>query len=348
MQKKFVATAALFAFILLILPIQAQEGMEDKKKVYVCPPCGVDCHDDKYSEPGVCRVCRMELVVQKKAPKIRVGKKSETVNSNDVRLIASYDAQETSLTFQYDPEKITIGTVYQYQKSNIDDSHSGNIALYVASNNRLEALKWRPIQNNPSHEGHYSATLVTAEMDWKTFSVRRFETSKVDATGRKLLVAVLQAVPERPQVIIRFGENEPYTVTIDRYPWHSYDFDFASLNFTFRHLINPEKPFVIGISDFAFVDGSFRFGNKGTVEIIFVREENRQNILCRKYLIDGPGLENRGGTIWVSKEDGYLVEYQIDLPDERSFKSGKLVLRKIETVDLESWQYFVKNRRWPE
>ena len=79
---------------------------------------------------------------------------------------------------------------------------------------------------------------------------------------------------------------------------------------------------------------------------MFAGEELRQGTLCRKYAIDGAGLENRGGVIWVSKKDGYFVEYQIDLPDEFGYTSGKLVLQKIEIVDTEAWRNFVEHRRW--
>ncbi len=33
-------------------------------KIYVCPPCGVDCHDKTYDAPGRCSVCQMQLIVK--------------------------------------------------------------------------------------------------------------------------------------------------------------------------------------------------------------------------------------------------------------------------------------------
>ncbi len=68
---------------------------EDEKKVYVCPPCGVDCHDDKYSEPGTCPVCGMELVVEKEAPPqavmlYKIDTTDVWIRSDGVQLRASY------------------------------------------------------------------------------------------------------------------------------------------------------------------------------------------------------------------------------------------------------------------
>ena len=141
MQKQFFTTATMFAFMLLISPVQAQEGWEertliieeypsklkfgvnsadgldyialahhgmenivghaskiikeDEKKIYVCPPCGVDCHDDKYSEPGTCPVCGMSLVVEREPspqtpPRYKIDTTEVLISSDGVQLGASY------------------------------------------------------------------------------------------------------------------------------------------------------------------------------------------------------------------------------------------------------------------
>ncbi|HET6721226.1 MAG TPA: hypothetical protein VFH07_00695 [Chitinophagaceae bacterium] len=56
--------------------------------------------------------------------------------------------------------------LYEYKKSNWDGTHSSSVFLSVADSNRLESFKWS--------EGDEVATLVTAIIDWKTFSVAEF------------------------------------------------------------------------------------------------------------------------------------------------------------------------------
>lgn len=68
---------------------------EDKKKVYVCPPCGVNCHDDKYSQPGTCPVCNMSLVVEREAspaapPRYKIDTTDVLISSYGVQIGASY------------------------------------------------------------------------------------------------------------------------------------------------------------------------------------------------------------------------------------------------------------------
>ena len=73
----------------------------------------------------------------------------------------------------------------------------------------------------------------------------------------------------------------------------------------------------------------------------FVSDEVRNCAACRMYSIDGPGLENRGGTIWVDKALLHIVDYEIDLPDEPGYESGKLLLKKIDHMDYETWREFM-------
>ena len=239
--------------------------------------------------------------------------------------------------FRYEPDRIEVGTLYIYEKSNIDGSNAGRIALYVARKDRLESFKW--------HEGGGMAPLVTADIDWKTFSVRRFESWQVwDGDGRRLQ-ARLEKLPDEPRVRITFGENIE-TATIENWPWHSYDFDFGSLNFAFRHLIDPESPFVIGISDLALADdsGTRKFADKGIVTVKYLGREERAGVNCRKYAIDGKGLENRGGVIWVHEEKHHIVDYEIDLPDEGGFDSGKLLLVGVEAMGEREWREFKRRK----
>ena len=49
-------------------------------------------------------------------------------------------------------------------------------------------------------------------------------------------------------MVAEFGERK-LQAKIENWPWHSYDFDFGSLNLAFRFLADPEGPFTIGIAD---------------------------------------------------------------------------------------------------
>jgi hypothetical protein len=56
-------------------------------------------------------------------------------------------------------------------------------------------------------------------------------------------------------------------------------------------------------------------------------------------VLDGPGLEERGGAVWVAHgEDPHLVAFELDLPDEPGMTSGKLEWLRTETLTGEQWQ----------
>ena len=242
--------------------------------------------------------------------------------------------------FSLDASKLKIGTAYHFEKSNIDGTHKSRITLYIADKEKLESFK--------KGKNDLIGTLVIAEMDWTIFSVKRFENWQVGASGKRILrgyANFTRLKDDRLKLDIAFGDMKmDHSISIGLWPWHSYDFDFNSLNVCFPHLVDPEKSFSISVADIIPAEHGMEFKDKGTVQIDFLKEELRYGISARKYRIDGPGLENRGGILWVSKTEGHLIDYEIDLPDEQSLKSGKLRLIKIETLSKEEWQNFIRNQ----
>ena len=69
-------------------------------------------------------------------------------------------------------------------------------------------------------------------------------------------------------------------------------------NFLFRHLMDPTRPFTISALSIqtgqAFPRNELAVVYKGPVGILYLADETRQGVTCRKYTIDGPGLD-RGG-----------------------------------------------------
>lgn len=236
--------------------------------------------------------------------------------------------------FQHRPEKITVGQLLIYDKSNIDGSNCGPIALFTASPTRLEAFKW--------HEGDEVGTLVTAEMDWHSFSVAELQSWRIFANGERQLVAQLKQreTADRPVLDITiFVANPPIqqTIEIAGTPWHSYDFDFASLNATLRHWLTPTRPLNFYIADVDFNSDEMLFANKGEVTLVYEAEEERQGYVCGRYKIDGAGLEHKGGFIWVNQAEPFIVDYEIELPDEPGYETGKLQLRAVTQLPVEAW-----------
>jgi hypothetical protein len=242
-------------------------------------------------------------------------------------------AQEDVKKFRYQPKKISVGTVYHYVKTNIDGTHPEQISIYVAAPDRIESFKFHP-------QGE-RAGLVIATMDWTNFSVKRLQSWQVFAGGEKKLFATLTYTNGEATVSIPATGKPDEKTAIKHLPFHVYNFDLASLNFAFRHLVNPHATFTIGIADPTFKESPL-FAYKGEVQIEYVSEEQRNGALCRKYKIDGRGLENRGGFIWVNKAKEHVEDMEIALPDNPDWQTFKFLLKRIEQMAPAQWETFIK------
>jgi hypothetical protein len=236
--------------------------------------------------------------------------------------------------FRHEPGRIPVGRVHRYAKSNLDRSSPSELALFLASETRLEALKFEP--------GVPGATLVVAEMDWETCSVGTFRTYRVDEHGGRELEAELVTSPDRKRVDVRVGV-QALTCPLARFPWHSYDFDLSSLNVALRFLTDPTGETELEIVDFVHGPGGPAFAAKGSVVLAYESVEQRGGLECRRYVIDGPGLEERGGSLWAAQgEEVFLVAFEIDLPDEPGMSSGRLEWLRNERMSAAEWEAFVR------
>lgn len=231
--------------------------------------------------------------------------------------------------FRYQPRRVPVGTVFHYVKTNIDGSHPEQIALYVAGPDRIEAFKYHP--------GGSRAALVSAQMDWELMSAVRLESHAVWRDSTSLMATLVYDRTARAVDVMLMGRTE--RVAIATVPFHVYNFDLASLNVAFPHLRNPEGGFTVGLADPTFKDNPLVF-YRGEVDVRFDGEERRGGAACRVYRIDGPGLEGKGGTLWVRKGDGFIQDLEIALPDNPEWASFKLRLERRENLTPARWEAF--------
>ena len=245
-------------------------------------------------------------------------------------------AQESVRAFRYRPNKIITNVVYHYLKTNIDGTNPEHISIRIAARDRIESFKFHPQGTR--------AGLVIAQMDWQIFSVKSLESWQVYKDKEKVLAATLVYLPASKEVAVTlpFMNRPTEMLAIPFIPFHVYNFDFASLNFAFPHLVNPKKPFRVGVSDPTFSEQGPAFRYRGEVDVTYVADEMRNGFLCRKYRIDGPGLENKGGFIWVNKRSGYFQDAEIQLADNPNWQTFKFKLQKVERLSAAEWEAFMK------
>ncbi|MEO8449411.1 MAG: hypothetical protein ABI647_06455 [Gemmatimonadota bacterium] len=240
--------------------------------------------------------------------------------------------------FRYRAALAPTGMMYRYLKTNLDGSHPGQIALYVVSPDSLEAFKYGP------EETEFS--LVSAVMDWSMFSPARLDSWRVRAGGWRKHLAALRYDRRARALVLTIGAKSEAT-PVRSLPWHSYDFDFASLNVVFRHLIRPDGAFAITLVDPTYQDGGPFMADKGMVDVRYVGTEQRDTVATKKYRIDGPGLSNRGGFIWIDATRGHLVEFEIHIGDEPGYDTGRMRLLDAQKMDRAAWDAFIESRFHP-
>ncbi len=244
-------------------------------------------------------------------------------------------AQENSSHFKYDPNKLPLHQLQVYIKSNLDGSHASFVAVYMKDSDTIESFKWT--------EGNSLGTLVRAIMDWQRFSVSHFEGGRLSASGELDIRAQLAVAKETNEAKVQIAGAEPNSVTLKHFPWHSYDFDFASLGVVMSQKVARTPLIEFMIYDIAGGTNGPAFTEMGKVSMKEDGVEEKFGYSCQRYRIDGPGLDERGGSIWFD-DQGRLVGFEIQKPDEPGFVSNKL--RRIELLKLSvaEWETFKKQK----
>ncbi|WP_019670436.1 hypothetical protein [Eudoraea adriatica] len=230
--------------------------------------------------------------------------------------------------------KPLVQKVFIYEKSNLDGSNKGQIAVYYEKEGKIEAFKW--------HEGHQQATVVRAWVNQDDYTVRRFEALRTNHLGNEKLNAVLEVTQDRTVNIQLGDQNQVFKSAPAQ--WHSYDFDFSSLGYAYRYIRNKNQPISFNILDIELNQTPYNLKDFGSVEMTFLGEEEKLSRQVLKYGIDGPGLDNRGGYIWFGKSDSVLVAFEIEKPDEPGYESGKLELKETLQMNQKEWAEFKMNK----
>jgi hypothetical protein len=241
---------------------------------------------------------------------------------------AAASAQVAAFTF--DSGRVHVGRAYEYVKSNRDGTHPTQVTVYVAALNRLESLKW--------DSGGDVATLVAATLDWDRFSIRGFDSRRLRRDRSETVQGTLTTDSTGAALRVSFLPDSAIPVGV--WPWHSYDFDFASLGAALPHLANRDGRFVFARMDVVYDGDEIGFGDLGPVEVIFEQRERRDGRDTRRYRIGGPGLANTTGLLWTDAADGTLLEYEIPVPDEPGFTDGRLRLTKTLDLTGKEWEAY--------
>lgn len=244
-------------------------------------------------------------------------------------LVSGTQAVAQLSAYRFETANVPVGSVFHYEKSQWDGSHATRISVYVVAIDRVEALKW--------DRGGDEATLVQASLDWSRFSVRRFDAWHLARDAEPELRATLEVSGD----VLRMSlMSQPLTLT--HWPWHSYDFDFTSLNLTLPHLRDPEAGLDFWRTDFVYSDPP-AIAEIGAMRLRFERRERRAGIRVRRYSIGGEGLKGASGTWWADLRTGLLVEYEMPVGDEPGYDNVRLRLVGTQKMTAGRWKNFKRD-----
>ena len=234
--------------------------------------------------------------------------------------------------FRLDPTRIVVGEVAHYVKSNLDGSKPTRVSIFVAGLDTLEVAK--------VEEGVIDAAWVRAHFDWTLFTADRLQAGVINLDGSVEERATFGVDRAKGIVTVTVGDRKG-SAAWKQLPFHVYNFDFTSLNFAWRMLVDPKAPFSIGIIDPTFKPEGDPIFYRGAAKIEYQRDEALHGKTCRLYRISGPGLGGKTGSIWEDPKSRWLEKVAIPFPDNPEWKSFRLELQRVETMTPAAWKAFV-------
>ena len=228
--------------------------------------------------------------------------------------------------FRFAPERVPVGQVFHYQKSQRDGSRATRVSVYLPSADRVESLKW--------DRGGDQATLVVASLDWARFSVNGFEAWGLARDTEPVWRATLSA--QANELRLSFIDQP---LKISHWPWHSYDFDFTSLTLTLPHRLDPARDLHFWRTDFVYSDPP-AFVELGALTLHYQGKDRRLGKPAWRYTLSGPGIEGKSGSWWVDRHTGLTLEYELPVGDEPGYADVRFRLESSMAMTPAEWQAF--------
>ena len=246
--------------------------------------------------------------------------------------LATANAQTSR--FQYSPERVPVGTVYHYTKSNLDGSNPWRLSTYVASRTRIDVVKWA---GEPGQ-----LVNVTAEFNWSSAVAERLEQWNPRDGAMALTMAGELALDGRT-LTLALANGQKLAIAADAGPLHVYGFDLQSLNMAYRHLADPTRSFEVGLVGMNRKPSPERpepVVYFGRTVFEYAGEEQVGGAACRKYRITGPGMDGKPGTAWFDRDAGHLVKIESPWPASDDWTTYRLELDKVERMTPFAWHAF--------
>ncbi|MCP4680389.1 MAG: hypothetical protein GY854_33875, partial [Deltaproteobacteria bacterium] len=243
--------------------------------------------------------------------------------------------------FQYNPERVRVGTVYHYQKSGITNTWGATLDVYQLNETTIESFKKYSSGSTYVVAGDFDSTLMSFvkqtlyNLD-KSGRVESHNFSKVAGRDEFILYDIL----EQTQSITPVGH----------YPVFDYSYDSNGIVFLLPHLIDPTSSFEIGMFyvNINIDDKAMIYTGKVQISYQYETSDPKEGCLqapCLKYSITGEGMMNRQGFLLTNKDQGYVEYMQIPLQNNPTMDGFILQLNGMSEMTQPQWQAHIEKNR---
>ncbi len=121
-------------------------------------------------------------------------------------------------------------------------------------------------------------------------------------------------------------------------PWYLYDFDFADLTVLLPQHIEAGDGFRFGLALVWPAQFPDLLRYLGEVDAQFVTQERLSLRPVLRYRLSGDALGDGGGTLWLDRQRGHIVEAEIDTPNHPGYDNFKLRMVGRSRMSTDEWR----------
>lgn len=250
------------------------------------------------------------------------------------------DAPLTSSTgrLKYKGDRLAPGTLLRFAASNLmDGAPAGEVLAYVATKTRLEVVT--------SGSGDAGALGVTFEMAWKSFTPTEVVATRYRRDGSRARVFTATASPSDRTFSVQVENADPLLagaaagtrslVAYRHEPTLVLAPDASVVGVLLRFFSEPDKEIEVGIVSPAKDGAALAYRGKATLR--YVEDVSRNDVVCRKYRLFGPGLAGAEAFLWCNREKWHLEDAELPLAPI-GLTDVKLELRGVESLGDGAWE----------